>query len=295
VNLRVVEVAGYRTRYLEAGNGPALVLIHGGQFGSLYSLDCWSLNFEALAREFRVIAFDRLGQGHTDNPRTAAEYRFERVMFHTYAVLDRLGPERFDIVGHSRGAMVAARVAIERPERVRTVTLVDAGAVAPLDPATPAGRFYAPFDDPALWENPGRATVVAEPEAQAVDPRWITEDFVDRLVAIARLEKTASARRILASVERQWSSSLERFRHGTLRTIDERGLAVPTLVLWGYADRSAPRHAGLRIFERIAVHTPDAVFAMVSGAGHYVFRDRPEAFETILTAFAKDRAGREVA
>jgi pimeloyl-ACP methyl ester carboxylesterase len=43
-------------------------VIHGGDFASLYSLDCWSLKFESLAKTFRVIAYDKLGQGLTDNP-----------------------------------------------------------------------------------------------------------------------------------------------------------------------------------------------------------------------------------
>ena len=62
-----------RTRYYEAGVGDPLVLIHGGQFATVSSLDCWSRNLEALAGRFRVIAFDRLGEGFTDNPKTGAD------------------------------------------------------------------------------------------------------------------------------------------------------------------------------------------------------------------------------
>jgi 2-hydroxy-6-oxo-6-(2'-carboxyphenyl)-hexa-2,4-dienoate hydrolase len=291
----MTDVVGYQTRFVEAGQGETVVLIHGGQFGSLYALDCWSLNLGPLARRFRVIAFDRLGQGHTDNPSHPDDYLFDRVMDHAHAVIDHVSPAPVHVVGHSRGALVAVRVAVERPERVLSLTLVDAGAVAPFDPSIPVGQFYAPFDDFALWRDPGRATVVAEPEAQAVDRRWITDDYVARLVVIARLERTAEARRILASVHTAWTSSLERYREGSLRVIDEHGLAVPTLVLWGYDDRSAPRRSGLRLFERIAVRTPDATFKMINGAGHYVYRDRPTAFAAALTAFATTHSGGGVA
>jgi 2-hydroxy-6-oxonona-2,4-dienedioate hydrolase len=289
-NLRVVDVAGIRTRYYDAGVGETVVLVHGGQFGALYSLDAWSLNLEPLERDFRVVAFDRLGQGHTDNPRRAADYRFERVMDHCHALLDQLGLDGIHLVGHSRGAMVAARIAIERPDRVRTLTLVDAGAVAPFDPALPVGQFYAPLEHPRLWRRPDRETVVAEPQAQAFESGWVTDDFVERMLTIARLPKTKAARRTLEAQKAGWAPGLERYREVTLDLIDRAGLPVPTLVLWGYNDRSAPRHSGLRLFERICVKTPDATLVMLNGAGHYCYRDRPAAFNAALSTFVRQHA-----
>jgi pimeloyl-ACP methyl ester carboxylesterase len=285
--LHVSDVGGVSTRYFDAGAGEPVVLIHGGQFGALYSLDAWSLNLEPLARKFRVVAFDRIGQGHTDNPRRAADYRFERVMDHCHAFLDQLGLGAIHVVGHSRGGMVAARLAMERPERVRSLTLVDAGAVAPFDPTLPVGQFYAPLEHPRLWRNPGRDAVVAEPEAQAVRSEWITDDFVARMLRIAQLPKTKAARRTLAAERTRWAPGLERYREETLGAIDRDGLPVPTLVLWGYDDRSAPRRSGLRLFDRIAARTADAQLVMLNGAGHYCYRDRPQAFNAVLTAFVR--------
>jgi 2-hydroxy-6-oxonona-2,4-dienedioate hydrolase len=83
--LRFVDIEGARTRYYEDGDGEPLVLIHGGQFGSLYSLDSWSLNLAGLTRHFRVYALDKLGQGHTDNPRNDADYTFEALSRHTHS------------------------------------------------------------------------------------------------------------------------------------------------------------------------------------------------------------------
>jgi len=66
---RTIEVDGIRTRYFDAGVGKPLVLIHGGQYGLLYSAYSWSSVFRILSTRFRVIAFDRLGMGFTDNPK----------------------------------------------------------------------------------------------------------------------------------------------------------------------------------------------------------------------------------
>ena len=103
---------------------------------------------------------------------------------------------------------------------------------------------------------------------------------------IAVLPKTLEARRRFKEAELEhWRPSLARLRSTTLRAIDDGRLSVPTLVLWGYEDRSAPRHQGLRFYERIAAATPTAAFQMVNQAGHYVFRDRPAFFREAITSF----------
>lgn len=88
--LHFVDVDGTRTRYYEDGAGEPLVLVHGGNFGSGYSLDCWSLNFSTLARHFRVYALDKLGQGHTDNPKDD-DYTFDAVYRHFRGFLEAVG------------------------------------------------------------------------------------------------------------------------------------------------------------------------------------------------------------
>src|SRR5690348_12819649 len=81
--LHLIDVDGIRTRYYEDGTGEPLVLFPGGVFGTHYSLDAFSLNLPALARHFRVIAVDKLGQGHTDNPKTDADYSVAALLRHT--------------------------------------------------------------------------------------------------------------------------------------------------------------------------------------------------------------------
>jgi pimeloyl-ACP methyl ester carboxylesterase len=208
----------------------------------------------------------------------------ETVTTHAATVLREIVGRPAHVVGHSRGGAVAARLAIEHPDMVRTLTVVDSGSMAPLDPAVPVGRFYSSFE--RMIDVGGAEGVRAEPDAQAIDPSWITDDFVARMVAIANRPETESIRARFAAAELEfWRPSLERSRSDTLRRIDTAGLPVPVLVLWGYADRSAPRHLGHRLFERIAAKTDVAAFGMVNHAGHYLFRDRPRWFASELTAF----------
>ena len=287
-NLRDVEVAGIRTRVYEAGEGEPLLLIHGGQFGSLYSLDCWSLNLEYLARRFHVVAFDKLGQGHTDGPAGPEDYVVEAVYRHVVGLTSALGLDNFHVLGHSRGGMVAVRLALESPDSIRSLVLVDTGSVAPLDPAAPVGSFYEPLETHAIGETSLVDEVVREPRAQAIRREWITEDFVERMSRIADLPAYRSVREVFGRLEHEaWRPSLATWRAENLARIDSDGLGTATLVMWGFEDRSASRHQGLRLFERIAAKTLEADFVMLAGAGHYVFRDRPGAFNRVVADFCE--------
>jgi 2-hydroxy-6-oxo-6-(2'-carboxyphenyl)-hexa-2,4-dienoate hydrolase len=69
---RFIDVDGIRTRYFDKGSGEVLVLFHGSHLGTNDACESaldWELNFDRLAEWFRVIAVDKLGQGHTDNPK----------------------------------------------------------------------------------------------------------------------------------------------------------------------------------------------------------------------------------
>jgi pimeloyl-ACP methyl ester carboxylesterase len=291
-HLRMARVGGINTRVYDAGDGEPILLIHGGQFGSLYSLDAWSLNLPELARRFRVVAFDKVGQGHSDPPVRAADYVVDTVEQHTAALVELLGLERIHVVGHSRGGIPALHLALERPDIVRSLTLVSTASVAPYDPAVPVGAFYAPFELAATDDRPSREHVLREARAQAIEPAWITDDFASRMTAIAALDTQRQVRSTFGAVEDDvWRPSLAASRTSKLAAIDTRGIPVPTLVLWGYQDRSAPRHLGLRLFERIAATTPDARLVILNGAGHYVFRDRPAEFSELLGAFCAPPEG----
>jgi pimeloyl-ACP methyl ester carboxylesterase len=285
--LRFVEIDGIRTRYYEDGAGEPLVLVHGGQFGPGYSLDCWSLNLPVLARDFHVYALDRLGQGHTDNPGADADYTFEALFRHFRRFQETLGLSGAHLVGHSRGGLTIARLALEQPQLVKKLVLVDTNTLAAEDPSFPSGAFYAEMARRTPPGPPTLATVRVEPEGQAYSTAHITEDFLSRLLEIAQLPKTAAAaQRMLAVGDPIWTPSLNGARDDTLRLIDERGLPVPTLMIWAMNDVSAPlRVHGIPLYERIAAKTPDADLHVVNHSGHYVFREQYAAFNHLVRNF----------
>jgi 2-hydroxy-6-oxo-6-(2'-carboxyphenyl)-hexa-2,4-dienoate hydrolase len=288
--IRFVDADGIATRVYEAGDGEPLVLVHGGLYGSLYSLDAWSLNLDSLARRFRVVAFDKVGQGHSGNPESDERYVFERVVAHGAALLDELAPGPAHLVGHSMGALLVARLALDRPDRVRSVTIVDSNTLAPDDERFPWTRFYVELDAKLPHGEATLESVRIEPDLQSFSREHVTDGFLERLLEIARrTEFRHAAARMKELRGPTWMPSILPARAQALADIDERGLPVPALVIWGADDPSAPLPLGLALHERIAARTPEADLLVLGRAGHYCFRERPEAFERALTAFCLER------
>jgi pimeloyl-ACP methyl ester carboxylesterase len=115
-----VDVNGGRIHYIEAGQGPTLLLVHG--------LGAQSGNFthslvERLTSAFHVVVIDRPGSGYSTRPRGAPAGI--RVQAGTISgVIEALGLERPVVVGHSLGGAVALALALDHPERVAALALV---------------------------------------------------------------------------------------------------------------------------------------------------------------------------
>jgi 2-hydroxy-6-oxonona-2,4-dienedioate hydrolase len=284
--LRYVDAAGTRTRVYEDGTGVPLVLIHGGQFGFVDSLDAWSRNLPALAARFRVHAIDKLGQGHTDNPAVDGYYTFEALVRHAVETFRVLGIEQAHVVGHSRGALLAAQLALHHPGLVRSVVFVDSNTLAPDDPRYPTRDFYAAIARRTPAGPPTRETVRIEKDANSCSTDHVTEDFITRLHEIALLPKTQEAQRRMQAIEQTvWMPSVERHRQGALRLLETDGLSMPALVVWALRDPSAPLPLGVQLFERLCARTKRAEMHVLDRAGHYPFRELPEEFDRVLTSW----------
>jgi 2-hydroxy-6-oxonona-2,4-dienedioate hydrolase len=285
-SVRFVDVRGIDTRVYDAGAGEPLVLVHGGGFGSLYSLDQWSLNLPSLARRFRVLAFDKLGQGHTANPEDDAGYTFERLLEHALVLLDALELGPAHLVGHSMGALLATRIALDRPDLARSLVIIDSNTVAPDDERFPWTRFYVELEKRRPVGPPTRASVRLEPDLQSVSTNHVTDDYVERLLEIALRPTFAhAAARMRELRETAWMPSILPVRARTLADVDAGRLRVPTLVVWGSGDVSAPLPLAYALFERIERGTERSELHVLGRAGHYCFREQPRAFERVVAAF----------
>ena len=118
---QLLEVDGVRLHVVERGEGPPVVLIHGNMV-SQRDFEASGL-MERLARNHRVIAFDRPGFGHSSRPRDRLWTPTAQAEL-LHAALAQLGVEHAVVVGHSMGAMVALALALDHPEDVRRLVLL---------------------------------------------------------------------------------------------------------------------------------------------------------------------------
>lgn len=110
---------GIRQHYLDAGNGPVIVLLHGFPETSF----AWRFQIPALAEKYRVIAPDLRGYGETDKPATGYDKR--NMALDLVTLLDELKIERIALVGHDRGARVSTRFAKDHPQRLDRLVVMD--------------------------------------------------------------------------------------------------------------------------------------------------------------------------
>jgi pimeloyl-ACP methyl ester carboxylesterase len=121
-----VTIGKTRVRYVEAGSGPAVVMIHGNA-GSIDDFDF--KNFAALCRDHQLVAIDRPGHGKSDRPNSsAATLQFQTRLLHD--TLSQLGVTRPLLVGHSWGASLALSYAVGYPNDVSAIVLLAPAAYA---------------------------------------------------------------------------------------------------------------------------------------------------------------------
>jgi pimeloyl-ACP methyl ester carboxylesterase len=127
VNDKFVTVDGLKLRYIEKGEGPPVLLLHGASLGS--SADVFIRNLEPLARAgFRAIAFDQPGFGLAEVPADhSAAYRRDIVP----KFMDALGLKQAALVGHSQAGSPAVQLALKDPERYTHLVVLGTGSLLP--------------------------------------------------------------------------------------------------------------------------------------------------------------------
>jgi 2-hydroxy-6-oxonona-2,4-dienedioate hydrolase len=282
---RWLDVGGIRTRYFDQGAGERIVMIHGAQMGAgdgASSAKTWALNFPVLKAWHNVIAFDKLGQGYTDNPKSDADYTMHAIVQHAIGFLEQLGKKPYHIVGHSRGGYVVSRLSLERPDLVKTCICVSSGT---LSPGTTRTRI--------VHKDPPQPQLTRESirwfcERYSYNPKIVTEDWLDGSVAIAQTErnKIAVAKMNKEGLSRkQFLPQLAKQKAETHRWLLERGMPCPTLVVWGYNDPAADIDNGMQLVELFMEKQRDTEVRIINKSGHFVMREHPAAFNRLIDTY----------
>lgn len=287
---RYVEAAGVRTRYFEGGKGEALVLVHGGQPSSMDGTAWdWQQNFQELSRHFHVYALDRIGQGYTDNPANLDEYQdyYPLVVRHVLDFIRGMGLERVHLVGHSQGSWPVTRIALDHPELVSSLTLVDGTMVSPSRDAGSAIRFYmylAMDLHPASGET--LESVRRGMEFFSFTQNNLTDQRVQRLLEMTTQPKYAESQAWFArSGMSPAHPGFRALKQQLLSELEAGGLKVPVLVVWGNNDPEGSLPSGLELFRLASASSPRAQLHVFGRSGHLSFIEYPEAFNRVLVDF----------
>ncbi len=260
---QIVYVNGTGLHYVGAGQGPALLLIHG--------LGSYTFGFRHiipdLARHFRVIALDLKGFGYSERP-SAGDYTLTGQMELVRAVMDRLGIDRAAVLGHSMGGAVAMRLAVAHPERVERLILVASASDVELGRRVWGAallRPLLPLVAPLSYHNHRFREMTLK--SGYYDPHLCTEDAVQGYLRPAHIRGYLRA---LGNTMADWRKD---------PPLEPGAISQPTLILWGEADRWLPPSRG----ERLQRLIPNSTLVVVDRAGHLLLEERPEAaLEAIL-------------
>lgn len=270
---RFIDVDGARLHVMDEGprDAPALVLIHGT--GS--SLHTWGGWVRALRDRFRLVRFDLPGFGLT-GPNQDADYRISRYVQTTALLLDRLGLAQVSVAGNSLGGQVAWRLALDHPERVRRLILIDAAGYASADGrkvnVLDAGRV--PIVKSLLRKVTPRSMVEQGLRDVFADDTRVTPPLVERHFQM--LLRAGNRDAMIARLNAPWED----------READIPRIAQPTLILWGAQDTWIPPAVG----ERFAHDLPAAELIVYADAGHVPMEELPEQTAADARAFLERSA-----
>jgi pimeloyl-ACP methyl ester carboxylesterase len=266
---------GARMRYLRAGSGPPLILLHG-LMGYSFS---WRYTMPALAPYATVYAPDLLGAGFSDRPR-GIDHSMRGTARLVLKFVENLGLPWFDLLGTSRGGAVAMAVAAETSSAagggklpVRRLVLV-----CPVNPYSSHGRWLAPFFGTAFGAALAR---VGTGHLPFLFPYFHGRLYAGGIVP-GSLEGYTAPLAIpglfehALSIVRSWTADLRE-----LEALLPKLGAIPTLLMWGsrdpavYASSMAP----------LARHFAKAQTVVFPGIGHLPYEECPEEFNQALITF----------
>ncbi|MGU9958006.1 MAG: alpha/beta fold hydrolase [Arenicellales bacterium WSBS_2016_MAG_OTU3] len=244
-------------RYLRKGNGPVVVLQHGFLSGATY----WEKTIEHLSGSFDVIAVNL--PGYAEN---AGQAPIENILeFSNFVIqlMDELKVEKFSLVGHSMGGMIAQETVLSYPERLHKLVLFGTGPNGVIP-----GRFETIEASRQRVLNEGPESTINKTVAS-----WFVKGEHDpHFKSGIELARRASLPALLGgySAWESWSSAARLAQ-----------IKSETLIIWGENDRSYNWEQINQLWSNI----PNASLGVMPGCAHNAHLENPELFNLLLSEF----------
>jgi len=262
-----VDVVGARVRYLHAGSGRPMLLIHG-LVGSSAN---WRNNIDALAQNASVYAIDLVNMGKSQRV-AGLDAGLRAIANRIVAVMDALDLPEADFVAHSHGGAVALMLAALHPRRVRTLILF-----APANPYSRSSdlmvRVYStPWGGFLAWMLPYLPTPIQRIALGEMygGPDRVVESCLQEIVD--GLRSPATLRHVLCII-RCWSTDMAKLK-AALRRVKR----IPTLLVWGDRDCTVSLSSAVKLKRKLR----GSELIVLQGGGHSVFEETPAEANRIM-------------
>lgn len=261
-----VEVQGKRVHVRDEGSGPPIVLVHGTS-ASLHTWDGWAA---ALKSKYRIVRFDLPAFGLTGRSKPE-DYTIDAYVEFVKAVVTQLRVGDFTLAGNSLGGWIAWMYAVEYPQDVRALVLVDAGGY--------------PRDGLSILIKLGAWPVVGD-LMPWITPRFVVDGQVKNVYGDPSRIAPETFQRYYDLLLRD--GNRKTFQEYTRKIIQTRmtperiqEITAPTLVMWGELDTLIPVDNAFRFGEDIAA----AQVTIYKGVGHIPMEEIPERSAADVAAF----------
>jgi haloacetate dehalogenase len=275
--------------YRRGGSGPPLLLLHG--YPQTHAI--WHKVAPVLAQHFTLVMPDLRGYGASRGPAADTDHRnySKRAMAgDMVALMHGLGHDRFDLAGHDRGARVAYRLALDRPECVRRFASLDTVPTIDIWEGMNAAEAIATYHWPFL------AVPAPLPERLiGADPEYFVRHLLERWAGDATRLDPAAVAQYVAQFRNPatLAATCEDYRAGASCDWDDdradrdagRRIECPMLILWGRGYIGHPPASSGTTPRAIWERWADDVSEVALDCGHFIVEEEPEKAAAALLAF----------
>jgi pimeloyl-ACP methyl ester carboxylesterase len=223
---------------------------------------------------------------------------------HIYRFMETVGIQKVHLVGHSRGALPAVRIAVDHPEMIRTLILFDSNTLALEDPNAPR-RAPPPAPQASVPPPvPTQGSIRQFWSGLSHQQDFLTDEFIEVEFQVSQLPKFREATEKMASLTDQWVKLnpekikenprsrgrwwYDEMKRETYVRLNAGRFKNPTLIIWGFNDPGASYQLGINLYNTISAVVDRSELHLFNQCMHYGFLEYPREVSDVMISFIRN-------